>query len=83
MSRSRRLAGALLLLSSAAALPGCFFARTCIPLDPEGMEVPFTWVSDTFADQVERTSDRVASLPADLADHTADCWRNLTTFPGE
>jgi hypothetical protein len=83
MTRARRLAAGLLLLASAAALPGCYFARSCIPMDPSGMEFPLEWISDTCADQVKRTGETATSLPGDLRRHCRESWRNLTVYPGE
>ncbi|MCK6480534.1 MAG: hypothetical protein HUU06_02025 [Planctomycetaceae bacterium] len=83
MTRARRLAAGLLLLGSAAALPGCYFARSCIPMDPSGMEFPVDWVSATFEDQVKRTGETLSSLPGGIRSHCRESWRNLTVYPGE
>lgn len=83
MTRHRRRDAVLLLLAASAALPGCFFTRTCIPLDARGMERPLEWFAEDFDSQVEHTSALIADLPGDFSDHCRDRWRDLTTYPGE
>lgn len=72
---------ALALLAAASLLPGCFFVRTCVPMDASGMAGPRRWASESLADQASRTGERVAGLPGALEDHLASSWRNLTTDP--
>ena len=81
MNRARR--PALLLLLAAGALPGCFFVRSCVPLDASGMRIPADWAAATFDDQAARTSERVEGFPAAFTAHVNESWTRLTTYPGE
>jgi hypothetical protein len=81
MARPR--ARALAVLAAAAALPGCYFVRVVVPLDPSGMEYPARCFSEATADQVDRTAARVAGLPAATEAHFEECWKNLTHDPRE
>jgi hypothetical protein len=82
MGGMKRTHAAAVLLA-ASLLPGCYFLSKVVPTDASGMEYPARLAAETVREQVHNTGASITGLPAAIARHFRECWRNMTHNPSD